>query len=108
MAASDKTPQTATSVTKSTCSIYQQDIFERDIILDELQKMSHYAVQDEDQFRCRIRDLSTLQRKFLKIQCKIDLLKVGTFDKNEQLNIRNNFNDLFYGVQIYADKLKKK
>lgn len=85
------------------------DLYEREIILQELSKILECSNMDEAQFRCRARDLMTVQRKFLKVQNKIEktLLKNNMFQKDEQLKIRNDFDELYYTMQVKYEKLKK-
>ncbi|KAL4718344.1 hypothetical protein ACJJTC_017557 [Scirpophaga incertulas] len=86
-----------------------QDLFERDVILSDLKRILEISSSDEDQFRARTKDLSKYEHKFTKLQCKIEkfLIKTDIFRKDEQLDIRNNFNDLYYSVMSIYNKLKK-
>lgn len=88
----------------------EQDIFERDIILDELKRILEYFEINESQFRTRAKDIQSIHRNFLKLQTKIEksLLKLQTFDREEQLRIRKQFNDTYYAIQTHVDDLKRK
>ena len=50
----------------------EQDIFEREIILEELKRTLEIVKSDEQQFISRSRDILSVQRKFLKLQTKIE------------------------------------
>ncbi|XP_069363429.1 uncharacterized protein [Maniola hyperantus] len=84
------------------------DIYEREIIISELRRTLD-LVSDEEQFRARLPDLTAQHRKFIKIQTKIErtLMKAKCFDKNEQLDIRNEFNDCYFEILKHSNKLKK-
>lgn len=85
------------------------DIFERDIIIDDLRKTLQFASTDEEHFLTRTKDLTSQQRKFTKVQSKIEknLVKLKLFNKDEQLKIRNDFNDLYYAIVANQTRLKK-
>ncbi|CAK1589278.1 unnamed protein product [Parnassius mnemosyne] len=87
----------------------EQDIFERDLILDELNRIIQLATTNEQHFRSRTIDLAVHQRKFNKVQTKIEktLIKIKSFNKEEQIKVRNDFNDLYYTIVTYLNNLKK-
>ncbi|XP_045449986.1 uncharacterized protein LOC123658673 [Melitaea cinxia] len=86
----------------------EQDIFERDLILDELKRILQLATTNDQQFRSRASDLNSHQRKFNKIQSKIEktLIKHKLFDKDEHIKIRNDFNDVYYAIISYVNSFK--
>lgn len=88
----------------------EQDIYEREIILDEVKRILEFHDKDEQQFRIRAGDIKQTYRNFMKLQTKIEksLLKLQTFDRDEQLRYRNQFNDLYYAIQGHVDELKRK
>lgn len=83
----------------------QQDLFERDIILEEIKRTLLFATTDITQFRSRATDLAAQQRKFSKVQSKIEksLMKANLLNRDEQLKIRNDFNDCYYAVLVHVD-----
>ncbi|KAL0821872.1 hypothetical protein ABMA28_005274 [Loxostege sticticalis] len=86
-----------------------QDIFERDLILDDLKRTLQFATTDTQKFISRTKDLSAHQRKFSKLQTKIEkcLIKSKSFNKEEQIKIRNDFDDAYYAIVTQVDKLKQ-
>lgn len=87
----------------------EQDIFEREIILDEVKRTLEFYELNEQQFKARAKDILSIQRKFLKLQTKIEksLMKLSTFDREEQLRIRTQFNDIYYAIVSHVEVLKK-
>ncbi|XP_062526540.1 uncharacterized protein LOC134199505 [Bombyx mori] len=86
----------------------EQDIFERDLILDELKRIILLAKTNEQQFRSRTIDLAAHQRKFTKVQTKIEkfLIRSKSFSKDDNIKIRNYFNDLYYEIVGHLNSLK--
>ncbi|XP_063634404.1 uncharacterized protein LOC134805046 [Cydia splendana] len=95
--------------TEADTSCITQDIFERDLILDELKRTLQFAATNTDQFRSRTTDLTVHQRKFTKIQTKIEkaLIKLQSFNKEANIKIRNDFNDLYYAIVTHLNNLKE-
>lgn len=89
------------------CS-YEQDVFEREVIIDELTRTLQFATTDEQKFRSRTKDLTATQRKFSRLQTKIEkyLIKSKLFNKEEQIKIRNDFDDAYYAIVTHLNKLK--
>lgn len=90
-------------------SAIEQDIFERDIILEDLKRTLLFSTTDVLQFKSRSSDLTTQHRKFGKLQSKIEksLMKLKTFNKEEQLKIRNDFSDCYYAILMHVNKFKQ-
>lgn len=82
--------------------------FERDVFMNSIQRMADCSSTNESEFKVRIKELNNVKKQFFLVQGKIEklLAKSGEFKPEEQLEIRNNFDDLYYKVQITADQLK--
>ncbi|XP_049869877.1 uncharacterized protein LOC126369487 [Pectinophora gossypiella] len=88
---------------------YQQDVFEREVILDDLKRTLQFATTDEQKFRSRTIDINSHQKKFSKLQTKIEkyLMLNNLFNKEEQIKIRNDFDDYYHAIITHSNKLKR-
>lgn len=88
---------------------YKVDIFEREVILDDLKRTLQFATTDEQKFRARTLDFVSYQRKFNKLQNKIEkyLMQCNLFNKEEQIKFRNDFDDYYYAIVTHSNKLKQ-
>lgn len=85
------------------------EIFERDILVEDIKRTLLFSTTDMVQFKSRSTDLVAQQRKFNKLQSKIEkaLMRAKLFNRDEQLKIRNDFNDCYYAVLVQVDKQKQ-
>ncbi|KAL0822355.1 hypothetical protein ABMA28_004450 [Loxostege sticticalis] len=81
--------------------------FERDLCLSSLQRMVDCS-NDEEEFRVRVKELNSIKKQFSSVQLKIEkfLVKNGEFKKDEQLAIREKFDDSYYKIQVVSDRIK--
>lgn len=86
----------------------EQLAFERDLCLSSLQRMVDYS-NDEAEFRVRVKELNSTKKQFLAVQLKIEkfLAKTGEFKREAQLTIREQFDDLYYKIQVVSDRTKE-
>ncbi|CAG9782465.1 unnamed protein product [Diatraea saccharalis] len=86
----------------------EQLIFERDLAINSIQRTVDCS-DNESEFRVRSKELNNIKKCFFQVQIKIEKLqaKDGSFNKDEQLKIRNHFDTLYYNVQTLLDNLKE-
>lgn len=82
--------------------------FERDLAINSVQRIVACA-SNLGEFRVRVKELNSIKKTFFQVQAKIEKLsaKNETFSKDEHLAIRNQFDSLYYEVQVTLDTIKE-
>lgn len=86
----------------------EQLSFERDLAINGAQRIVDCS-SNLAEFRVRVKELNTIKKSFFKVQEKIEKLmaKNASFSKEEQLSFRNQFDSLYFQIQVTLDTIKE-
>lgn len=86
----------------------EQLVFERELALNSAQRIVDCS-SNITEFRVRVKELNSIKKSFFQVQAKIEKIsaKNETFSREEHFAIRNQFDTLYYQIQVTLDSIKE-